>query len=279
MGYAQERGDRRAQGRLVPIDLPLLRSALDEADLTAASLVLRHLDGPSEASLSIAGEAPINPASMLKVPLVAAALAQASEGVFSLDDLAEISACNMTANDTASPLVPGYRSSIRELCERAIERSDNVATNQLFDLLGRECATNILRERFDLRATGFYRKLSGSDPLIRDDGWDGVHRNTHPASDAAKLLSLIATHNIPYAHELHGMLARQFWNEKLTLGLEPGDQFAHKTGDTSEVTHDGGILTTHEGRVYILVVYAALESNERHHARFGALMRTLRPHL
>ncbi|MHB8462183.1 MAG: serine hydrolase, partial [Vulcanimicrobiaceae bacterium] len=183
---------------------------------------------------------------------------------------------NMTTNDAESPLVAGYATTLRDLCERAIERSDNVATNELFDLVGRERATS-LAHKLGLRHTFFARKLSGSDPLIVDTEWDGTSRNRHPASDAAALLRSIACNDYTWSSQIATMLSAQAWNDKLSVGLRAGDAFAHKTGDTSEVTHDAGILKTHDGRVYVLVVYAAIESNEANNARFGAFMRALRP--
>ncbi len=140
----------------------------------------------------------------------------------------------MTANDDDSPLIPGYKATVGELIRLAVERSDNVATNELFDLVGRERATRLAVDRLGCSATRFSRKLSGSEPLIADPGWDGEHRNAHPASDAAALFAQIALGAFPGADFLHDCLLRQFWNDKLSRGLLPGDRFAHKTGDTDE---------------------------------------------
>jgi beta-lactamase class A len=146
----------------------------------------------------------------------------------------------------------------------------------LFDLIGRERATSIVRDRFGLHHTAFYRKVSGSDPLIVDAGWDGVHMNAHPASDAATLFRLIGLDKVPHSDLLRGALARQYWNDKLSRGLHEGDVFMHKTGDTSDVTHDGGLLLTADGRAFVVVVYTGLSSTDEHNARFGPLMARLR---
>ncbi|MBV8726876.1 MAG: serine hydrolase [Candidatus Eremiobacteraeota bacterium] len=183
----------------------------------------------------------------------------------------------MTANDLPSPLKPGYRASLHELIELMITRSDNVATNMLFDICERERATRIIQERFGLLKTAFYRKLSGSEPLINDPGWDRVHRNIHNAGDAAKLFELIAGDGVPYANLLRDTLLAQQFNDKLNVGLSPGDRFAHKTGDTDEVTHDGGILDISNGPSYVIVAYTGLPSNADNNARFGVFMRAIRP--
>lgn len=258
------------------LDEALLREAAEEAGLKPASLIVIPLD-IAASGVAVEPELELYPASMIKVPLVAAALAEVANGhLDSLESQVTVTDANVTANDAASPLVPGYRATLLELMQLAISRSDNVATNVLFDIVGRERATRVAHQRFGLGATAFYRKLSGGDPLIADPQWDGVHRNTHPAADAAHLFRLIADDAIPHAVRLRAMLEAQEWNDKLAAGLLPGDRFAHKTGDTSEVTHDGGILTTSAGARYVVVAYTGLPSSEENNARFGPFMRRVR---
>lgn len=258
------------------LDADLLLNAALEAGLQPASIVVAPLDLAAGA-VTVEPELPLYPASMIKVPLVAAVLSEIGSGQLSpLDSTVEVEPANMTANDAASPLVPGYVATLRELMWFAIARSDNVATNVLFDVVGRERATDLAREKLGLRATAFYRKLSGSDPLIADPAWDGIHRNAHSAADCAHLLRAIAENAIAHATLLREMLAAQEWNEKLNAGLLSWDRFAHKTGDTSEVTHDGGILTTGEGKRFVIVVYTALPSTPENNARFGPFMRRIR---
>jgi beta-lactamase class A len=238
--------------------------------LTSPSIAVRR-QGVAAAQASLAQNRPLYPASMIKVPIAACALAN--------DRLQEnapivVSDADMTANDAASPLVPGYRATIRELVELMVTRSDNVATNALIDALGRDRATAYAR-RLRLRGTAVRRKLSGSLPLIDDPAATG--RNTHPAGDSARLFSLVAERAIAGAETLHGVLHRQQWNEKLPRGLRPGDRFAHKTGDTEEVTHDGGILDTAEGERYVIVVYTAMPSSAEGDSRMAEFMSLLRP--
>ena len=62
----------------------------------------------------------------------------------------------------------------------------------------------------------------------------------------------------------------------LVPGLRPGDTFAHKTGGTDEVAHDGGILVTAEGRSFVVVVYTGSPSSDETSARFGPFMERIR---
>ena len=141
-------------------------------------------------------------------------------------------------------------------------------------MLGREALTTYLHS-IGLTATYVHRKLSGSDPLIEDPGQTG-ERNAHPARDSARLFELIALNEIAGAEWLFETLAAQEWKEKLARGLREGDRFAHKTGDTSKVMHNGGILDYGGGEtlcargVYLSYLNIALQNDARLQA-FSAL--------
>lgn len=216
----------------------------------------------------------IYPASMIKTPLAAAAAIAVEAGRTHWDARVPVEAANMTFNDAPSPLEPGYTATVIELVELMLTRSDNVATNVLYDHLDRGVATADAAT-LGLRETAFRRKLSGTLPLIDDPAATG--RNRHPAREAADLLERIARGTIPSAALLHRFLRGQMWNTKLSAGLEPGDRFAHKTGDTDEGSHDGGILELAGGGRYVLVVYTELASNDETDAKFAAFMQRIRP--
>jgi beta-lactamase class A len=253
-----------------------------EAGLATPSIVVRGLaDAPKERSIAAGGRLAIEldadrylyPASMIKTPIAAALTTLWATGELRPGDPVEVREANMTANDLASPLVPGYVATLEEAGALMLTRSDNVATNVLIDVIGRERATR-LATAAGLEATAVRRKLSGSLPLIDDPQATG--RNTHPARDAALLFEAIALDRVPGAAWLHATLLEQEWNEKLSAGLRPGDRFAHKTGDTDEVAHDGGILDLEDGARYVIVVYTALESSPAADARFAEFMAALR---
>jgi beta-lactamase class A len=218
----------------------------------------------------------IYPASVIKLPLAVAAAVAIEAGRLHWESPLTVEPRNMTLNDTPSPMAPGYTATMGELVTLMLQRSDNVATNVLFDVLDRERATE------DVHALGytetfFRRKLSGSLPLIDDPEASG--RNSHPAREAVLLLEAIAQDRVPSAARLRGILATSWWDVKLSRGLGPGDAFAHKTGDTDEVAHDAGILTLAEGARWAIAVYTERPSSDEHDLRFGAFMRVLRPHL
>ena len=216
------------------------------------------------------------PASTIKLPLAVATAARIARGELAWDARVRVDAANMTPNDAPSPLEPGYVATVRELVELMLQRSDNVATNQLYDVLDRRRATADLAA-LGFRDVAFRRKLSGADPLIDDPHADG--RNSFPAREAAALLRALAEDRLPLATDLRAILASNWWDVKLSRGLDAGDAFAHKPGDTDEVSHDAGILTAADGGRWIVVVYTDLPTSDEHDLRFGAFMRSLRPYL
>jgi beta-lactamase class A len=218
----------------------------------------------------------IYPASMIKLPLAVAVGQAIRAGRLRWSTPVTVDGANLTANDAASPLTAGYRTRVDELVTLMLQRSDNVATNVLYDVLGRERATA------DVHALGFHRtffrrKLSGADPLIVDPQATG--RNSFPAAEAAALLAALAAGTVPEAERLATILATSYWDVKLSRGLAPGDRFAHKTGDTDAVAHDGGILRLAGGGEWVVVVYTDLPSNDELDCCFGAFMEALRPFL
>lgn len=243
--------------------------------LARFSIVLETLDGPAWQA-TVAPDEPIYPASMIKVPIAVAAAVRCETGSLGWGDRVLVGAANLTANDAPSPFVDGYEASLEQLVHEMLSASDNVATNVLIDVLGRETIAPACAP-FGVRATAVRRKLSGSDPLIEDP--EATGRNTHPAADAAVLLRAIATGRAPGAGRIYDALRAQRWNDKLSRGLRPRDAFAHKTGETSEVSHDGGILRLEDGRRFILVVYTALGACPENDAKLAEFARALRPQL
>ena len=257
------------------IDSAEVAIAAEAAGLGAATIYLAALDH-ERPRLALDSGRTIYPASMIKVPLAAATASAVDAGRAHWDDRVEVLPANMTFNDAPSPLEPGYVATVIELVELMLTRSDNVATNVLMDVLGRETAT-VDAQALGLRETAFRRKLSGKLPLIDDPGATG--RNSLPAREAADLFEGIARGRIPSSPLLHRFLRAQMWNTKLSAGLESGDRFAHKTGDTDDTSHDGGILELAGGGRYVIVVYSELPSNDETDARFAGFMRRLRPRL
>ena len=245
----------------------------DEAGFINPSIVLQGLT-PGAPSAVLDSDPALYPASMIKVPIAFALEAACAADLVALSDRIAVTAANMTTNDAPSPFVPGYVARLEELGRAMLAASDNVATNVLIDVIGR-AEIDAACERLGLAQTRVRRKLSGSLPLIDDPAATG--RNVHPPAEAAMLFARLARADRPAW--IWDALAAQIWNDKLARGLDPFASFAHKTGDTNEVSHDGGLLELPSGRRFALVVYTALAATPESDAKHAAFARALRPHL
>lgn len=254
-----------------------MRTVAAAAGLAEPSIVAAELGPAGETlwSAALEPERPLYPASMIKVPIALALAVLCATGRHRLDDRVTVDSSNLTFNDAPSPFVAGYEANLGELARAMLARSDNVATNVLIDVLDRETIERTSHD-LGLTRTAVRRKLSGALPLIVDPAATG--RNAHPAADAAAAFRLLASE--PWrrtASWLQDALLGQVWNDKLSAGWQPGDTFAHKTGETDEVTHDGGILTLRGGRRFIVVVYTGMASTPATSVRLAGFAARLRP--
>jgi beta-lactamase class A len=256
-------------------------AALEAASLTAIGYAY-VLDLDRSLFGAYRADANIYPASVIKAAVMAEVFHQYAEGAIAPDQTVVVSGANQTTTAEATPFEPAYRATIRELVEFMIARSDNIATNQLLDVVRRENVTAYMRE-LGLHTFLMGRKLSGSEPLIVDA--EMVGRNRLPPEEIGRLLALVACDAVPGAAEQRRILAGCVHNDKLVPGLTPGDRFMHKTGETDEQSHDAGILVTASGRRYVIVLYTTPDplpdhSDARHaNANMTAWMHALRSDL
>ena len=233
-----------------------LRRALEDSDVAnpgvvrSAAAVVHDLETGSTAQWHAGDD--IYPASVIKVPIMVEVFGKYAAGTLAPDAVVPIEEHNMTATSGPAPLVPGYRATVQELVDLMVAHSDNVATNQLIDVVRRERVTATMRA-LGLQTFLLGRKLSGSEPLINDP--EEVGRNRLPPAEIARLLELIARGAVAGSERQQRILATCVDSEKLAAGLDEGDVFMHKTGETSQVSHDAGILVTREGRRYVVVLY------------------------
>lgn len=144
----------------------------------------------------------------------------------------------------------GDRVPARELVERMIVRSSNLATNAVIALLG---ATRVDSTAHALGARNI-RVLRGVE-----DGKAFQHglNNTTTARDLGVLLEAIERRTAASPRscaEMLDILARQEFNDEIPAGLPPGTRVAHKTGQISGVLHDAAIVYPPGQRPYVLVV-------------------------
>jgi beta-lactamase class A len=153
-------------------------------------------------------------------------------------------------SDSGLYLKVGQPVTVRELLDRMIERSSNLATDAVIGLVGPQQADSTMHA---LGATHM-RILRGVEDL---KAFDLGRNNTLAARDLATLLAAIqdnrAASPASCAQMRHILLAQEF-NTEIPAGLPPGTPVAHKTGWITGHLHDAAIVYPRHAAPYILVV-------------------------
>ena len=144
----------------------------------------------------------------------------------------------------------GQRVTLRELNERMITRSSNLATNAVIALLG---AGRVEATARDLGATTMQVRRGVEDTKAFNAGLN----NTTSARDLGVLMTALAEDKAASPASCEAMrtiLRRQEFNDEIPAGLPPGTPVAHKTGWITATTHDAAIIYPPGRRPYVLVV-------------------------
>lgn len=203
-------------------------------------------------------------ASTMKLPVMIEYFRQVDEGKFTTDEVIRLENRFASIVDGSTyALDPGEDSDsamyarvgtdvpVRELVERMITRSSNLATNTVIELVDAA------------RAQATARSLGAGTMLVRRGVEDGKAfeqglNNTTTARDLAVLLESLVSERAASPRSCREMLAileKQEFNEEIPAGLPPGTRVAHKTGDISGVLHDAAIVFPPAGRPpFVLVV-------------------------
>jgi beta-lactamase class A len=153
-------------------------------------------------------------------------------------------------SDSSAYAAVGKRVPVRELIDRMITRSSNLATNALIELVGAERANATAH---DLGAKNI-RVLRGVED---NKAFRAGLNNTTTARDLAVLLEAIETGRAASRSSCDAMrdiLLRQEFSAEIPAGLPPGTKVAHKTGWITGVLHDAAIVYPQGRPPYVLVV-------------------------
>lgn len=202
-------------------------------------------------------------ASTMKVPVMIELYRQSEQRRLSLDQpillvnrfasIADSSRYSLTASDDGDTTLyarVGTRVPLRELMQRMIVRSSNLATNVLIAVVG---ADQVMTTTRTLGATRI-RVLRGvEDGAAFRRGMN----NTTTARDLSILLNAIASPGLlseRSRNEMRDVLLAQEFNDEIPAGLPPGTKVAHKTGWITGVLHDAAIVYPEGRPPYLLVV-------------------------
>lgn len=245
---------------------PALERAALAANIQDERVALLDVTDPNRPVLAaLRGMEPVYPASIIKVVVMAEVEHQVEQGTLSLDSpltiTAEQDTCDsVPSSDTRPRLETGDVAKVGYLVDLMITRSDNTATNALIDRIGRTKATAYMAA-LGLPSLQVHRKVFGCSPYD-DSGWDGVHLNTMTALETARLYQLILDGGPSFVgassrSRMQTVLGGQLWRGGVAAGLAPDAVFLSKTGDTSQVVHDSGIILW-KGRRYIVAAFLEL---------------------
>ena len=213
--------------------------------------------------VTIAADSSFHAASTMKVPVMIEFFRQVERGGLleqqpvllvnqfaSIVDGSPFSVAPIDDSDSTMYLRIGTRVPARELVERMIVRSSNLATNAVIALVGAEHADSTAHAL----GAQHIRVLRGvEDGKAFQKGLN----NTTTARDLGMLLEAIEQRRAASARSCSEMLAilgRQEFNDEIPAGLPPDTRVAHKTGQITGVLHDAAIVYLPGRSPYVLVV-------------------------
>ena len=224
---------------------------------------LSYVDLRTGASVHLDADSSFHAASTMKVPVMIELFRQVDRGERHLDEgillrnefrsIVDGSPYSLSAGDDSDSLMYGLvgrRVPLRELLERMIVRSSNLATNALIEIVDARRADATAKE-LGARNTRVLRGVEDGKAYAL-----GLN-NTTTARDLAALMSAIARDRAasPASSRLmRDILMRQEFNDEIPAGLPPGTPVAHKTGSITAHLHDAAIVYPDGGSPYVLVV-------------------------
>ena len=233
------------------------------ARVPGAEVAVSFRDLATGDSLDIAADVDFHAASTMKIPVMLEVLRSVEARRLRLDQgillvnrfhsIVDGSPYSLDAGEDSDSLVyslVGQRVPIRELLERMIVRSSNLATNALVALVGADRANATAHS---LGATHI-RVLRGVEDI---KAYDAGLNNTTTSSDLAVLLERIERREAlgsASAQLMKEILMRQELNDEIPAGLPPGTPVAHKTGSITATLHDAAIVYPPGRKPYVLVV-------------------------
>jgi beta-lactamase class A len=249
----------------IGVDDPPLRDSISAriAASPGAMVAVSFFDLENGRSLDINGDSVFHAASTMKIPVMIEVLRRAQAGAFSLDQgilvvnqfasIVDGSLYSMDAaedGDTTLYSRVGQRVPVRDLMQRMITRSSNLATNQLIALVGAANVTAMART-LGARRMQVLRGVEDQKAFDR-----GLINTTTSADLAALLLAIERGEALSPASsaEMRDVLLAQEFNEKIPAGLPPGTRVAHKTGEITAVSHDAAVVYPAGRKPYVLVV-------------------------
>ncbi len=214
-------------------------------------------------SVLVAPDLRMHAASTMKVPVMMQLFLDAQNGVRSLDDripvtrtfrsIVDGSPFDLPASsdsDTTFYARVGQEVAVREMVDRMITWSSNLATNILIELAEARRVTELMRE---LGADSI-EVLRGVEDL---KAFEAGLSNTTTARDLGVIMAAVAESPYFTDDSRAGMLAileRQHFRDNIPAGVPEGVRVANKTGWITGINHDAAVVMPPRRPPYVLVV-------------------------
>ena len=245
-------------------------------EATVAVVVRRDAPGDTVRYARL-GDRPFHAASTMKVPVMIEAFRQVEAGRMGWDDPVRVENRFRSIVDGSEYRIEddsddglytslGTDVTVRNLTERAITTSSNLATNLLIGLVTAD-SVQVTVDR--LGASGM-RVLRGVEDL---KAFDAGLSNETTADALATLLAALRDGRAvsPEADAaMLDILDHQEFNEMIPAGLPAGTRVAHKTGEITRIHHDAAVVYPEAGAPYVLVVLVEGLDDKGASARLGA---------
>jgi beta-lactamase class A len=251
-----------------------LRMRLDQriAEASGAVVGVYYKSLGSGELVTLAADSSFHAASTMKVPVMIEFFRQVErkglaeqQPVLLINQFASIvdgspfSVAPVDDSDSTMYLRVGQRVPARELVERMIIRSSNLATNAVIALVGARQADSTAHA-LGARTIRVLRGVEDGKAFQQ-----GLN-NTTTARDLGVLLEAIEKRSAASPRSCNAMLdilSRQEFNGEIPAGLPPGTRVAHKTGYITGVLHDAALVYPSGKSPYVLVVLTRNISNDR----------------
>lgn len=228
-----------------------------------ATVGLSYVDLATGRTVHINADTSFHAASTMKVPVMIELFRQVDRRELSLDQgmllrnefrsIVDGTPYSLGAGDDSDSLVytkVGQQVPIRELLERMIVRSSNLATNALIAIVDAK------------KADATAKALGAKNIRVLRGVEDGKAyaqglNNSTTSRDLAALMAAIEQGRAASAAStslMRDILMRQEFNEEIPAGLPAGTKVAHKTGFITAHRHDAAIVYPPNGTPYVLVV-------------------------
>jgi len=169
-------------------------------------------------------------------------------------------------SDDALYALKGQTVTVRNLVERAITTSSNLATNLLIELVS---ADSVQATVDGMGASGM-RVLRGVEDIKAFEA--GLSNQTTSEALATLLVALRDGQAVSAEADsaMLDILFAQTFNEMIPAGLPEGTRVAHKTGEITKIHHDAAIIYPESADPYVLVVLTRGLADHDDSARLGA---------